>query len=61
MLGLQRRSSWIRQLGAPERAVIGRTGKAQVTAMADAMAKIRNAASVGEGGWIGCAALSAWR
>jgi hypothetical protein len=45
-------------LGAPERAVIGRAGKAQITAMAHAMAKICNAASVGEGGSIGCAALS---
>jgi hypothetical protein len=51
-------SAWIRQLGAPERAVVGRDGKARTAAMACAMARIRNAASVVEGSSIGCAALS---
>jgi hypothetical protein len=45
-------------MGAPERAVIGRAGKARSAAMAGAMASIRNAASVVEGGSIGCAARS---
>jgi hypothetical protein len=45
-------------LGAPERAVIGRDGKTRTAAMACAMARIRNAASVVEGSSIGCAALS---
>jgi len=45
-------------LSAPERVVIGCTGKAQIFAMAGAMAKICNAASVPEGGAIGRAALS---
>jgi hypothetical protein len=53
-----RHSAWIRQLGAPERAVIGRDGKARTAAMACAMARIRNAASVVEGSSIGCAAPS---
>jgi hypothetical protein len=43
-------------MGAPERAVIGRAGKARSADMARAMASIRNAASVVEGGSIGCAA-----
>jgi len=45
-------------LGAPERAVIGRDGKARAAAVARAMARIRNAASVVEGRSIGCAAPS---
>jgi hypothetical protein len=45
-------------LGAPERAVIGRAGKARILAMAGAMARMRNAAGVVEGGSIGCAAAS---
>jgi YD repeat-containing protein len=52
------KSAWIRQMGAPERAVIGRAGKARSVDMARAMASIRNAASVVEGGSIGCAACS---
>jgi hypothetical protein len=45
-------------LGAPERAVIGRAGKARTAAMACAMARLRNAAGVVEDGSIGCAAVS---
>jgi hypothetical protein len=45
-------------LGAPERDVIGRAGKAQTTAMALAMARICNAAPGPEGGSNGCAALT---
>jgi hypothetical protein len=45
-------------LGAPERAVIGRAGKARTAAMACAMARMRNAAGAVEGGSIGCAAAS---
>lgn len=51
-------SSYIRQLDAPERVVIGWAGKTRTTAMACAIARIRNAASVPEGGAIGCVALS---
>jgi hypothetical protein len=42
----------------PERAVIGRDGKAPSAAMAWAMARMRNAASVVEGRSLGYAALS---
>jgi hypothetical protein len=45
-------------LSAPGRAVIGRAGKAQTTAMALAMARICNAALAPEGGSNGCAALT---
>jgi hypothetical protein len=45
-------------LGAPERAVIGRDGKARTAAIVCAMARIRNAASVVEASSIGCAAPS---
>jgi hypothetical protein len=45
-------------LGAPGRAVIGRAGKAQTTAMALAMARICNAAPAPEGGSNGYAALT---
>ena len=54
----EKKSTWIRQLGAPERAVIGRAGKARTAAMACAMARMRNAAGAVEGGSIGCAAFS---
>jgi hypothetical protein len=57
-LRAQHSSTSIRQWGAPERAVIGRDGKARTAAMAGAMARMRNAASVVEGSLIGCAALS---
>jgi hypothetical protein len=45
-------------LNAPERAGIGRAGKARTAAMACAIARIRNAASVAEGGSIGRVAVS---
>ena len=51
-------STYIRQLGAPARAVIGCAGKARTTAMACAMARMRNAAGAVEGGSIVCAASS---
>jgi hypothetical protein len=55
---LRQSFSLSRQMGARERAVIGRAGKARSADMARAMASIRNAASVVEGGSIGCAARS---
>ena len=44
--------------GATEPAVIGRAGKARTAALACAMARMRNAADVVEGGSIGCGAAS---
>jgi len=57
----QIKSSEIRQLGGPERAVIGCDGKAQTAAIAPAIARICNAASAAEGGSIGCVAQSPGR
>jgi hypothetical protein len=45
-------------LGAPGRAVIGRSGKAQTTAMAGAMGRICSATPAPEGGLTECAALT---
>ena len=47
-----------RQSGAPERFIIGRAGKTRILAMACAMARMRNAAGVVDGGSVGCAAVS---
>ena len=52
------RAARIRQLGAPERAAIGRAGKARGAATAPAIARVRNAASAFEDGRVGCAASS---
>jgi hypothetical protein len=45
-------------LAAPGRVVIGRAGKAQTTAIAGGMARIRSVAPAPEGGSNGCAALT---